>query len=54
MVGSTNFDHRSFGINDEVNLASFDTALAARLQEDFAATCATAGASPTATGTGVR
>jgi cardiolipin synthase len=35
VVGSTNFDHRSFGINDEVNLASFDTALAARLQEDF-------------------
>jgi cardiolipin synthase len=35
VVGSTNFDHRSFGINDEVNLASFDKALAARLQEDF-------------------
>jgi cardiolipin synthase len=35
VVGSTNFDHRSFGINDEVNLASYDTALAARLQEDF-------------------
>jgi cardiolipin synthase len=35
VVGSTNFDNRSFGINDEVNLASFDEALAARLQEDF-------------------
>lgn len=35
VVGSTNFDHRSFGINDEVNLASFDEPLAARLQEDF-------------------
>jgi cardiolipin synthase A/B len=35
VVGSTNFDNRSFGINDEVNLASFDEALSARLQEDF-------------------
>jgi cardiolipin synthase len=35
VVGSTNFDNRSFGINDEVNLASFDEPLAARLQEDF-------------------
>lgn len=35
-VGSTNFDHRSFGINDEVNLAAKDPALAARLREDFA------------------
>ena len=35
-VGSTNFDHRSFGINDEVNLAVRDEVLAARLQEDFA------------------
>ncbi len=34
-VGSTNFDHRSFGINDEVNLAVRDEALAARLHEDF-------------------
>lgn len=37
VVGSTNFDNRSFGINDEVNLASFDETLAARLQEDFRA-----------------
>ena len=36
VVGSTNFDHRSFGINDEVNLVVSDPALAARLEEDFA------------------
>jgi cardiolipin synthase len=36
VVGSTNFDNRSFGLNDEVNLAAFDQVLAARLQEDFA------------------
>ena len=36
MVGSTNFDNRSFGINDEVNLAACDERLAARLEEDFA------------------
>jgi cardiolipin synthase len=35
-VGSTNFDNRSFGINDEVNLAVRDTALARRLEEDLA------------------
>jgi len=35
VVGSTNFDHRSFGINDEVNLAACDTQLSARLEEDF-------------------
>lgn len=35
VVGSTNFDNRSFGINDEVNLAAFDQSLAARLTEDF-------------------
>jgi cardiolipin synthase len=35
VVGSTNFDHRSFGINDEVNLAALDAALAARIDEDF-------------------
>jgi cardiolipin synthase A/B len=33
--GSTNFDHRSFGLNDEVNLAVFHPPLAARLLEDF-------------------
>lgn len=35
VVGSTNFDHRSFGLNDEVNLAAFDYKLASRLEEDF-------------------
>lgn len=35
VVGSTNFDNRSFGLNDEVNLAVFNRKLAARLQEDF-------------------
>ena len=36
VVGSTNFDNRSFGLNDEVNLAAFDKQLAERLQQDFA------------------
>jgi cardiolipin synthase A/B len=36
VVGSTNFDHRSFGINDEVNLAIFDVETATRLERDFA------------------
>jgi cardiolipin synthase len=35
VVGSTNFDSRSFGINDEVNVAAFDEELAANLEEDF-------------------
>jgi cardiolipin synthase A/B len=35
VVGSTNFDSRSFGINDEVNLAALDEALARRIDEDF-------------------
>ena len=35
MVGSTNFDSRSFGINDEVNLAALDDGLAMRLEQDF-------------------
>jgi cardiolipin synthase len=35
VVGSTNLDHRSFGLNDEVNLVGFDEELAARLYEDF-------------------
>lgn len=37
VVGSTNFDSRSFGLNDEVNLAAMDEGLAARLEEDFQA-----------------
>lgn len=36
VVGSTNFDHRSFGLNDEVNLAACDPGLATRLNRDFA------------------
>jgi cardiolipin synthase len=37
VVGSTNFDNRSFGLNDEVNLAAVDAALAKRLLADFEA-----------------
>ena len=40
VVGSTNFDNRSFGLNDEVNLAAFDKKLAARITEDFERDCA--------------
>jgi cardiolipin synthase len=36
VVGSTNFDNRSFGLNDEVNMGVLDESLAARLAEDFA------------------
>ncbi len=36
VVGSTNFDHRSFALNDEVNLAVRDEALAGVIEEDFA------------------
>ncbi|MFL6228229.1 MAG: phospholipase D-like domain-containing protein [Pyrinomonadaceae bacterium] len=35
VVGTTNFDNRSFGLNDEVNLAAFDERLATRITEDF-------------------
>jgi cardiolipin synthase len=35
VVGSTNFDNRSFGINDEVNLAVRDTGVAERLESDM-------------------
>jgi cardiolipin synthase len=35
VVGSTNFDNRSFGLNDEVNLAVQDPALAQRLDRAF-------------------
>lgn len=35
VVGSTNMDHRSFGLNDEVNVAVLDRTLAARIQSDF-------------------
>jgi cardiolipin synthase len=36
VVGSTNFDNRSFGLNDEVNLAVRDTPLAHRMESDLA------------------
>ena len=35
VVGSTNFDHRSFALNDEVNLAVLDPELAATIEADF-------------------
>jgi cardiolipin synthase len=35
VVGSTNFDSRSFGLNDEMNIAALDETLAERLEEDF-------------------
>ncbi len=35
VIGSTNFDHRSFALNDEVNLAVLDRDLAATIEEDF-------------------
>jgi len=34
-VGSTNFDNRSFGLNDEVNVAIMHTELGQRLEQDF-------------------
>ncbi|MEO6965475.1 MAG: phospholipase D-like domain-containing protein, partial [Acidobacteriaceae bacterium] len=35
VFGSTNFDHRSFALNDEVNVATLDRELAASLLLDF-------------------
>ncbi|WP_295754560.1 phosphatidylserine/phosphatidylglycerophosphate/cardiolipin synthase family protein [Undibacterium sp.] len=35
VLGSTNFDNRSFGLNDEVNIALVDRTIAARLNQDF-------------------
>ena len=35
VLGSTNFDNRSFGLNDEVNIAIADRPVAARVLEDF-------------------
>jgi cardiolipin synthase len=34
-VGSTNLDNRSFGINDEINVAVLDPGVAAILTRDF-------------------
>lgn len=35
VIGSANFDHRSFGLNDEINLAVRDRALAGLLEDDL-------------------
>jgi cardiolipin synthase len=35
VVGTANFDNRSFGLNDEVNLAVNDRGLAGRLEADY-------------------
>lgn len=35
IVGSANFDNRSFELNDELNVVAFDRGIAARLREDF-------------------
>ena len=35
VTGSTNFDNRSFALNDEVNLAVFDREIAARIENQF-------------------
>ena len=35
IVGSANFDNRSFELNDELNVVVFDRSVAARLHEDF-------------------
>jgi cardiolipin synthase len=35
VMGSTNFDHRSFALNDEVNVAIFDREIAACLEQQF-------------------
>jgi cardiolipin synthase A/B len=34
-IGSTNFDNRSFALNEELNLTVYDGPLARRLEEDF-------------------
>ena len=35
-VGTTNFDNRSFGLNDEHNLCAYDTKLAQQFERIFA------------------
>ena len=35
VVGSANLDNRSFGINDEINVAILDSDVAAHLTTDF-------------------
>lgn len=34
-VGTTNFDNRSFALNQEINIAVYDSAVARRLEEIF-------------------
>ena len=34
-VGSTNLDHRSFGLNDEINVVIYDAHVARQLEEIF-------------------
>jgi len=34
-IGTTNFDNRSFALNEELNLTMYDAALARRLEEIF-------------------
>ena len=34
-IGSTNFDHRSFRLNDEINLTVYDREVGHRLEETF-------------------
>ena len=34
VIGSSNFDNRSFGLNDEVNVLLTDRQVAAQLEED--------------------
>lgn len=36
VVGSTNFDNRSFGLNDETNVVVHDPSFTARMEQDFA------------------
>jgi len=35
VVGTSNFDNRSFGLNDEINLVINDAGLADRLEQDY-------------------
>jgi cardiolipin synthase len=41
-VGSTNLDHRSFALNDELNVAVYDAGFAASIERAFTADVATA------------
>jgi len=54
VVGSSNFDNRSFGLNDELNLALPDRERAAHLHEDFERDAALSTPWTCATGAGGR